>query len=162
MDYCCWRILQNSSVIILASAKTRLFALETRRFNDFAEWVPTEFCHFFPGREFLPVLPVSRLSKAAREYWMICRRPGFLALVTFGSSPTPYPLLPSVYSAGRIHRKIEKERQLANGRGGRGWGRSQIIRRGDSLPLCKYSPASTVSDIFHQKELPTSPGTAER
>ncbi len=32
---------------------------------------------------------------AASEYWMISRGPGFLAVVWFGSSPTPFPPLPS-------------------------------------------------------------------
>ncbi len=33
------------------------------------------------------------------------------------------------------HRKTEKERQLADGKGGRRWGRSKIIRRRESLFL---------------------------
>jgi hypothetical protein len=34
--------------------------------------------------------------QGCREYWMIYRRPGFLAVVWFGSSPTPFFPLPSV------------------------------------------------------------------
>ncbi len=48
----------------------------------------------------------------------------------------PPPSLPSVlYSSTGTHRKTEKERQLADGRGGRGGGRSQIIWRRESLVL---------------------------
>jgi hypothetical protein len=61
---------------------------------------------------------------------MIYRGPGFLAIVWFGSSPTPLPLscqrivsLPSLL--------------VTDGREGRGWGRSQIIRRRESLVLYK-------------------------
>ncbi len=48
---------------------------------------------------------------SVREYWMIYRGPGFLAVVWFGFSPIPFPL-PATY------RKNEKERQLADGMGG--------------------------------------------
>ncbi len=57
---------------------------------------------------------------------MIYGGPGFLDVVWFGSSPTPLPL-PSVSSTGDAQ-------QFAGGRGG---GRSQIIRRRESLVLYK-------------------------
>ncbi len=50
-----------------------------------------------------------------REYWMIYREPGFLAVIWFGSSPTHSPL--SSQSATLVaasHRKTENERQLAD------------------------------------------------
>ena len=57
------------------------------------------------------------------KYWMIYRGPGFLAFVWFGSSPTPSPPFSSVNSKA-THRKTEKDRQLANDRGGgKGGGR---------------------------------------
>jgi hypothetical protein len=59
----------------------------------------------------------------SREYWMIYRVPGFLALIRFGSSLTPPPLsklslfprLPM--TSGRAYWRKRR---------GRGWGRSQI------------------------------------
>jgi hypothetical protein len=44
-----------------------------------------------------------------REYWIIYRVPGFLVVVWFGSTSAPPP-------------PTEKERQLADGKGGRRWG----------------------------------------
>jgi hypothetical protein len=38
---------------------------------------------------------VFTLNQPPREYWMIYRGPGFLAVVRIGSSPTPSPFLPS-------------------------------------------------------------------
>jgi hypothetical protein len=48
---------------------------------------------------------------------MIYRGTGFLAVVSFGTSPFP---LPSVSSTGDS--KTEKERQLADGKGRKGMG----------------------------------------
>ncbi len=45
------------------------------------------------------------------------------------------PPPPSPPARPATHRKSEKERQIADGRGGRGWRRSQIIRRRESLVL---------------------------
>ncbi len=49
---------------------------------------------------------------------MIYRGPGFLAVVWFGSSPTPSPLSRQQARLA-THRKTEKKRQLDDGRGGR-------------------------------------------
>ncbi len=54
------------------------------------------------------------------EYWTIYRWPGFLAVVWFGSTPTPSPLL-SASSTGDTQ-ETEKERQFADGRFGKGMG----------------------------------------
>ncbi len=69
-------------------------------------------------------------------YWMIYRGPGFLAVVWFGSSPTPSPP-PVSKSRPATHRKTKKERQFADGRRGKGWARSRIIRPLESLVLYK-------------------------
>ncbi len=59
------------------------------------------------------------------KYGLFYRGPGFLAVVWFGSSPTPLPhTFPSVSSTGDTHKR-EKERQVADGRGR---ARSRIIR----------------------------------
>ncbi len=50
-----------------------------------------------------------------REYWIIYRGPGFIAIVWFGSSPNPFPPLPS-QSFTADTQKAEKERQRADGR----------------------------------------------
>ncbi len=57
---------------------------------------------------------VKVLSKAySREYWMIDKGPGFLAVVWFGSSPTPSAPSPLCRQKARpaTHRKTEKERK---------------------------------------------------
>jgi hypothetical protein len=58
-----------------------------------------------------------------REYWMIYRGPGFLAIVWFGSfpPPSPPPSLQSVSTAGDTQEAWERE-SIADGRGG--WRRS--------------------------------------
>jgi hypothetical protein len=63
-----------------------------------------------------------------REYWMIYRGPGFLAVLWFGSSKSPPPL-PSVRSTG------DTQEDLLTGEEGRR--RSQIIRQRESLVLYK-------------------------
>ncbi len=52
-----------------------------------------------------------------REYWTIYRGPGFLAVIWFGSTPNPHPPVSKLH---RRHKTTEKERQLADGKGGRG------------------------------------------
>ncbi len=68
-----------------------------------------------------------------KEYWMICRGPGFLAVGWFGSSLIPSPALPSVCSTreSATQRKTEKERQVAEGRWGEedGWGAESYDRK---------------------------------
>ncbi len=58
----------------------------------------------------------------SREYWMIYRGPGFLAIVWFGSSSTPH--LQSVSSTGDTQEYWEREttclREKGGGEGGRG------------------------------------------
>jgi hypothetical protein len=71
---------------------------------------------------------------------MINRGAGFLAVVLFVYSPTPLSPSPSVRSirtTGDTQVKTEKERQLADGRGGEGVGEEQIIRWRESLVLYK-------------------------
>jgi hypothetical protein len=58
---------------------------------------------------------------------LLYRGPGFLAVVWFGSLPPPHPL-------PAIHRKTEKERQLADGRG---VGEEPSLRRRESTVLYK-------------------------
>ncbi len=50
-------------------------------------------------------------------------------------TPPQSPLTSSVSKLDRTHRKTEKERQLAKGRGGRSVGASQIIRQRESWVL---------------------------
>ncbi len=61
-----------------------------------------------------------------REYWMIYRGPGFLAVVWFGSSHN-LPLLPSLKALTATHRKTEIERRLADRR--RGWWEAESYDR---------------------------------
>jgi hypothetical protein len=64
---------------------------------------------------------------------MIYREPGFLAVVPFGSSPTPFRQQAVSLSQSSSLSPVE----LTEEEGGRGWGRSQIIRQRESLVLCK-------------------------
>ncbi len=66
--------------------------------------------------------------KRIREQRMIYRGPGFLAVVWFGFSPIHSLTLTRRKARPATHRKTEKERQVADGRGGRGWVRSRITR----------------------------------
>ncbi len=85
---------------------------------------PGRFRRKFFNICFLNLCPVLRLRKGfveRRGYWMFYRKPGF-------SRPRmiwqfPHPLPPSLVSSfDRRHRKTEKERNLADGRGGGGGG----------------------------------------
>ncbi len=68
------------------------------------------------------------------------RLPGFIAVVRFGSFPSPFS---SVNSIGATYRRTEKEWQLADGRGVEGGGgRSQIKRRRESLII--YNTLNTL------------------
>jgi hypothetical protein len=66
-----------------------------------------------------------------REYGMIYRGSSFLAVVWFGSCLIPLWYLFSVFLWFAC-RAYWREREV-----GRGWGRSQIIRRRESLVICK-------------------------
>ncbi len=73
----------------------------------------------------------------AREYWMIYRGLGFLAVVLYNSAPRPPtpPPLPLVWPA--TYRKTENKRQVSDGRGGGGGARSRIIRPQEILVIRK-------------------------
>ncbi len=72
-----------------------------------------------------------------REYWMIYRLSGFLAIVRIGSSVstcTPSP----VRKLDRRHtERLRKRDNLLIGEGGMGWARGQITRPQESLVLYK-------------------------
>ncbi len=70
------------------------------------------------------------LQVHTRKYWRIYRRPGFLAVVLFGSPSSPAGKLD-----GATQRKTEKERRLADGR--RGEEGAESIRPQESLVLYK-------------------------
>jgi hypothetical protein len=79
-----------------------------------------------------------------REYWMIHRGPGFLAVVWFGSSPSPPPSSVSKFSI-----VLSLPVGLTDGEeGGKGVGRSQIIRWRESLVLYRSSNTLWVSPKF--------------
>jgi hypothetical protein len=77
---------------------------------------------------------------------MIYTGPDFLAVVLFGSSPLLLPPLPSVSWTG----DTEKEGQLADGRGERGWAMSRVIRLQESLVL--YNSFNTLWVVPMLKE----------
>ncbi len=88
---------------------------------------------------------------STREYWMNCRGPGFLAVVWFGSSPVPFPLLPR-FSKLSLFLSLSVSRRpilltIHESVGGRGWARSQIIRLRESpsgLVKIKYTMTDEV------------------
>jgi hypothetical protein len=77
---------------------------------------------------------------------MNCRGPGFLAVVWFGSSSAPFPLLPR-FSKLSLFLSLSVSRRpisltIHESVGGRGWARSQIIRLRESpsgLVQIKYT-----------------------
>jgi len=76
-----------------------------------------------------------------REYWMIYWGPGSLGVVRFGSSPTPFRRV------GRFSFFLSLPLcRLHTGEGGGDGGRSQIIRRRESLVLFNHS---ILSDVKH-------------
>ncbi len=75
-----------------------------------------------------------RATVVLREYWMIYRRQGFLAVIWSGSFPASSPL-PSGSSLSQSYCLPQVEITDVEGGGG-GW-RSQIMRRRESLVLFK-------------------------
>jgi hypothetical protein len=75
------------------------------------------------------------LFPLAREYLMISRGPGFLAVVGFGSFPNPSLFLNHQKVVSLSQSSCVSLAELTDRRGGRGWGRSQSIRRRESLIL---------------------------
>ncbi len=78
-----------------------------------------------------------------RDYWRICRRSGFLAVVRFGSSPTPPP-----HTRQEAHRRhtgrLRKRNNLQMGKGeerlgGGGEGGHTTARKPDPLLIIQYS-----------------------
>ncbi len=64
----------------------------------------------------------------SREYLMIYRGPGFLAVVRFGSSPTPsHPLFPQPL-VSLSQSSCLSPVDLTDGRGGRGWASESLAR----------------------------------
>ncbi len=57
-----------------------------------------------------------------REYWMLHRGPGILAIVWFGSSPSLPPPFPSVSSTSDTQEDWERETTLLTSDGGKGGG----------------------------------------
>ncbi len=81
-----------------------------------------------------------------REYWMIYEGPGFLAVAWFGSSPTPFPPLPSascLYFSVFLCRVSAVE--LTDGRGGSGRGAKSDHRK-KAWPSTNHS---ILSDLQH-------------
>ncbi len=81
----------------------------------------------FPPTATSQFWPTSSQMVLLGEYWMIYRRPGFLAFVWFGSSPTPSPLP----SASRISFSVflcvaDSPVELTDGRGGGGGGGAKL------------------------------------
>ncbi len=77
-----------------------------------------------------------RISET-RDYWIIYRGPGFLAVLWFGSSPTPSnPPLPSVCWTGDTQGLRNRDNLLTEEGEGKGM-RSQIIWLQESLVLYK-------------------------
>jgi hypothetical protein len=97
-----------------------------------------------------------------REYWMIYRGPGFLAIEWFGSSPVPLPLLQSasclsfsvfLYVAGRAY---WRERRGSCGRGAKSYAREKTLPSmyysilSGFIPLCTnvWAPEMDLDTVF--------------
>jgi hypothetical protein len=79
----------------------------------------------------LPAFAVTRRRRIIRKYLVIYGGPCFLAVVWFGSTPTPTPTLPSVRSTSehtgrlRMRDNFWRERGEAGGRGAESYGRKK-------------------------------------
>ncbi len=76
------------------------------------------------------------------------KAPGFLAVIWFGSSPTPHPRFPSASClsfSDFLHMCMWRKSSILTGEVGRGWERSQIIRQRESMVLCKHSILSALT-----------------
>ncbi len=74
---------------------------------------------------------------ASREYWITYSGLSFIAVVRFGSTPTPFLTpLPSVSSTGSTQEEWEIQTTCKRERGGRRWAWSRIIRPQELLALC--------------------------
>jgi hypothetical protein len=65
-----------------------------------------------------------------REFWIFYRGPGFLPWHVLAPSPLPPPPVVSL-----LNLYVCRRSSLLTGEWGRGWGRSQIIRRRENLVL---------------------------
>ncbi len=81
-----------------------------------------------------------------REYWMVYGGLNFLAVVWYGSWSTPPPQSKS--STGDTQE--DREGELYEGEGWRGWARSQFIRSRDSLALNTIWAENTISKHVRQ------------
>ncbi len=77
---------------------------------------------------------------------MIYREVDFFAIVWFGSSSTP---------SHRLSRSVCRRSSLLTRERGRGWGRSQIIRRRESLLHCSIHSGFSSSFYFFGDAYPT-------
>jgi hypothetical protein len=83
-----------------------------------------------------PLLMYKTRLGSPREYWMIYRGPGFLAVVWFGISPTPSHTTSPVSKLSLfLSLPVCRRSSLLTEKGGRG--RSQIMGRRESLVLYK-------------------------
>jgi hypothetical protein len=77
-----------------------------------------------PSRSLKQIQAIYLTDRAAysilctREYWMIYRGPGFLAVLWFGSSPTPFPPSPASKLDRRHIGRLRKRDKLRRGEGG--------------------------------------------
>ncbi len=94
-----------------------------------------------------------------RKCWMIYRVPGFLAVVWFGSSPTLFPLSRQQVVSLSPSSYVSPVEPTHWGGGGMWWGRSQIIRRRESLVLYKsFNTLCTHGSNWFYTCLPVVPG----
>jgi len=127
----CVCMLYNVKIVHIVVIRRTIYCIA----DNMKVWVdwPLYYITFLSDRQY-PVC-VTILS---RENWMIYKGPGFLAVVGFGSSPTPLPALFPVSKLDRRHTgRHWKRDNLRTGEGGRGWRRSQIRRWRESLFLYK-------------------------
>ncbi len=92
-------------------------------------------------------------GECVREYWIICREPGFPAVTWFGSSPTPSSVS---WLSLFLRLAVCRQSSLLSKEGdGGGWARSRIKRPRESLVLYNHSILSGVR--FFVSSLPVSP-----
>ncbi len=91
-----------------------------------------------------------------REYWMINRWPGFLAVVWFGSSPSPFSPFPVSNLSLFLSLPVCHRSSLLTGNGGKGWGLGRGAKsydRNTAWPSINHAILSVYSYCERQIQL---------
>ncbi len=122
-----------------------MFSVFSQQTKVIVKSLPSCGQHIISHISFLSTVDGKRISTTACviEYWMIHRRPGFLAVVKFGSLPPPPLLHPPLPLASCLSFPVFL---IKGGGGAKGLARNQILRPQEILAL--YKPFNTLWPVF--------------